>query len=144
VVLSGKLLTTIWKKLHLVAVWPSSNGDPSVFLSLRSQYCTRMADHRIMQTTMNNSQGVQLSDIKDLGEIPIKSPPVVAPHAGGVSKIVYFDRSRSLQLDVNNLCSSATEDRNQDGCPAVICTVMWCHQQWWMVIVSFITLTAQL
>ena len=51
-------------------------------------------------------------------EIPMGSPPMDAPNAGGVGNIAFFDRSKSLRLrrcTVENLCPSATVVRVNYG-----------------------------
>jgi len=75
-----------------------------------SRSCSKTAKHRIVQTTLDNSQGLYFDDANDLYESP-KMPVRWV-------KIAFFDRSRSLRLrrlTAENLCPSATVVRVHKG-----------------------------
>jgi len=63
----------------------------SVHLSITSQYCTKMAKCRIIQTMTHNSQGSSVFLCQRVGEIQMGSPPTGGiKYRWGRLKLVIF------------------------------------------------------
>jgi len=74
---------------HYESVCPSA---------VTSRHCTKMAKHRITQTTQHDSPGTLVSATKDLREITTGSPPTAAPNKDRIGWLQRFSTNILLYI----------------------------------------------
>ena len=138
-------ISLIFKVIPTASLWnvilPTRRHAGVVIVVIASPFVRLLVSSRCILKRLNaefqrqRHKTVQFA--KDLYEIPIGSSPTGVPNAGGVFKIRFFDRSRSLRLrpTVKILRPSATVVRVHNGVlaekDAVSSTTLAIVALWW-------------